>query len=146
MIINLTYDQIMLAVQMGSRRNVTAKKKGFMPAIGMGWDIHIEGALSEVAAAKALNLWLDPSIGKQREEDLIGWNIRSTRYESGELRIEDYETDGKFLLMIGSFDIWRVAGWCTAEDARSIGEFKVKKQGRTPAWWVPQEKLRKYEN
>lgn len=137
----LTPAEMMYAGQIAMRRNITARRSGFRTFNGLGWDTHIEGALAEVAVAKMLNLWLDPGLDKFGAADVGEWHVRSSRHAKAHLRVEQYETEGKYLLVRGEFDQWTIAGWMDAAEARQTQYLKQMRPDRDPAYWVPAEHL-----
>lgn len=137
----LTPAEMMMAGTIALRRNITARRKGFRTFNGLGWDTHIEGALAEIAVAKMLNLWIDPGLDKFGAADVGEWHVRSSRHAKAHLRIEQYEKEGKYLLALGEFDSWRIAGWMDAEEARNEKYLKQMRPDRDPAYWVPAEEL-----
>lgn len=146
--IELTPTEVALAAQIGSRRYIESTFSKRQQKIGAsdGWNNNIEGCLAEVALAKHLNAWFDPHLMKFGEADVLDWHVRSTHHSNGHLYIADYEETGKYILMIGKFNEWRIAGWCHAEDVRKPEFFRTVRDDRTvPNYWIPQKELQKLE-
>ena len=146
--IELTPSEVALAAQIGSRRFIESKFSDRKEKIGAsdGWNNNIEGCLAEVALAKHLNAWFDPNLMKFGEADVLDWHVRSTHHEKGHLYIAEYEKTGKYILMIGKFNKWRIAGWCHAEEVRQPIFFGTMREDRkVPCYWIPQNELNDLE-
>jgi len=147
--IKLTATEISLGAHIGVRRNIESVLSGRGDTVGNAddtWSSNIDGALAEVAVAKHLNLWLDPNLGKFGDADVGEWHIRATKYKKGHLHLKPQDKSGKYLLVIGTFDTWRIAGWIDAEQARQEKYFRVMKKERpTPCYWIPQDDLNPLE-
>ena len=83
----------------------------------------LEGAGSELAAAKVLNVWPDLEINHLPDHDLTFNNktidVKATRYENGKLLIAKNKLKKPcdyYMLMIGTFPNYRLAGFCKKED------------------------------
>jgi len=142
--IELTPTEVALAAQIGSRRFIESTFSGRKQYVGDsdGWNNNIEGCLAEVALAKHLNAWFDPNLMKFGEADVLDWHVRSTHYENGHLYIAQHEMEGKYILMIGKFNKWRVAGWIDATDARQPEYLRTMRDDRkVECYWIPQNKL-----
>jgi len=146
--IELTPSEVALAAQIGSRRFIESKFSDRKEKIGAsdGWNNNIEGCLAEVALAKHLNAWFDPNLMKFGEADVLDWHVRSTHHENGHLYMAEYEKTGKYILMIGKFNKWRIAGWCNAEEVRKPEYFRTMREDRkVPCYWIPQNELNDLE-
>lgn len=107
------------------------------------WQIDVEGVLTEAAAAKALGLEYEATVG---ELDSLtgdigpGLQVRGTKYTTGSLLIHDSDQDDHiFILVTGSYGVYDVRGWIYARDGKDKSLWKEYK-GRG-AYWVPQERL-----
>jgi hypothetical protein len=113
---------------------------------GDEWQIDIEGVLAEAAVAKALNVYFAPSIGRSDKAsgDVMGLQVRSTRYATGRLLVHKGDADGhRFLLVTGSEGDYTIRGWLTGQDAKRFGTWKTHK-GRS-AYWVEQNFLKPFK-
>ena len=104
------------------------------------WHRKIEGALAECAFAKAKNLywnkgvWPNPDVGE--------FEVRSTPYDYGYLRIKPEDDDNrKFYLLTGIDGEYTIRGWLYAKDGKKEKYWKSIKEGRPPQFFVPQSEL-----
>lgn len=143
--IELTQAECAFAAQIGSRRHISAKfnNRGDIIGLSNGWEDNIEGALAEIAFAKHMNLWFDPNLGKFGEADVGVWHVRGTKYDHGKLCIHPNEYTGKYVLLTGRFNTWRVAGWITAEEGRQERFYTTVRDDRpVKCYWIPQSELK----
>jgi hypothetical protein len=78
--INLNSHEVGAAVRVGALRHWEAVRGGMADRHGFdgdGWGVHIEGALGEIAAAKALNIYWDGSVNTFKADDLAGIQVRT---------------------------------------------------------------------
>ena len=143
MIIHLTPAEILQAGIVGLRRRVDSINKKSTDVVGSsnGWENELEGALAEMAVAKALGSFFDPNVGKYGTADVGDYHVRQTKYHDGHLRIERHEKHGKYLLVTGQMGEYNIRGWIDAEKARQERFLCVKHKGRPPAYWIPQSEL-----
>ena len=140
----LSSAEIMIASQVGIMRhleNIRDNKKsvsGEKPELA--WQRHIEGALTECAMAKYLNVywskrpWPHPDVG-----DI---DVRSTHWEHGDLRIEPKDdNDRKFYLLTGLNGTYIIRGWMYAKDAKQDKYLKTYDKEREMKYFVPQSDL-----
>jgi hypothetical protein len=143
--IELTASEMMVAAQIGCRRNIESvlSKRSDIIGLSNGWENDIEGALAETAFAKHFNMWLDPNLSKFGTKDVGEWHIRSTKHENGHLCIHPNEYEGKYVLMVGRLNHWRIAGWIDASEGRQEQFLRTMRNDRpVPCYWVPQSNLR----
>lgn len=144
MITELDLYEIRVAAQVGLQRqleDIHRDKRSYSGERKEGaWSRHIEGALSECALAKALNVYWNKR--SYPLPDVGDVDCRSTSVESGHLQIKkDDPDDRKFYLLIGINGKYRIAGWIYAKDAKKPEYWGSKGEGRKPCYWVPQDKL-----
>ena len=145
MVIELTPSEVMRAAELGCRRYIESRFSEREQVYGKArpWVDNIEGALAEEAFGKATGLWIDPNLKRFALADVGEWHVRSTSYEDGHLMLYPKETEGKFVLMVGAMQNWRVAGWIDAQDARQEKYYRTIKHDRPgKRYWVPQSDLR----
>ena len=140
----LSSAEIMIASQVGIMRqieDIKANKKSFSgEKPELAWQRHIEGALTECAMAKYLNVywskqsWLHPDVGNI--------DVRSTHWEHGYLRIEPKDNnDRKFYLLTGLNGTYTMRGWMYAKDAKQDKYLKTYDKEREMKYFVPQSDL-----
>jgi len=108
------------------------------------WQIDVEGVLAEAAAAKALGLAYEPTVGELDTflgDIAPGLQVRGTRYSAGSLLVHDKDQDtDKFILVTGVYGVYDIRGWVFAKEGKLKKLWKEYK-GRG-AYWVPQSRLR----
>lgn len=145
MIIELTIHEILVASQVGILRqceDIKAAKKSFIgEKQDTAWQRHIEGALSECAMAKFLNVywskspWYNPDVGDVE--------VRTTAHEHGRLIIRDRDKDDtKYYLLTGINGKYHIRGYMYARDAKKEKYLDQPVAGRPPSYFVPQSDLR----
>lgn len=145
MIVELTIHEILVASQVGILRqceDIKAAKKSFIgEKQDTAWQRHIEGALSECAMAKYLNVfwskspWYNPDVGDVE--------VRTTHHENGSLIIRERDKDDtKYFLLTGMNGKYHIRGYIFARDAKQPQYFMSKVAGRPPSYFVPQSDLR----
>lgn len=141
--VTLTPAEIIQAGIVGLRRRVDSIIKHSGDPVGQsnGWENELEGALAEMAVAKALGQYFDPNVGKYGTADVGEYHVRQTKYKDGHLRIEQHETHGRYMLVTGEMGDYNIRGWIDAENARKKEFLCVKHQGRPAAYWIPQSEL-----
>jgi hypothetical protein len=146
--IKLTSHEVGAAVRVGGLRNWQSIRAGLHDAHGYdgdGWGIHIEGAMGEMAAAKALNVYWDGSVNSFKTNDLNGIQVRtrSEHYYDLIVRPED-DNNAIWILVTGKNGIYNVRGWILGRDAKQK-EWIQTYGRRPPAHFVPQNKLKSLE-
>ena len=140
----LSSAEIMIASQVGIMRQIEDIKAKKRPVSGekpeLAWQLHIEGALTECAMAKYLNVywskqsWPHPDVGNI--------DVRSTHWEHGDLRIEPKDdNDRKFYLLTGLNGTYTMRGWMYAETAKQEKYLKTYDKEREMKYFVPQSDL-----
>ena len=140
----LSSAEIMIASQVGIMRqieDIKANKKSFSgEKPELAWQRHIEGALTECAMAKYLNVywskqsWPHPDVGNI--------DVRSTHWEHGYLRIEPKDdNDRKFYLLTGLNGTYTMRGWIYGETAKQEKYLKTYDKEREMKYFVPQSDL-----
>ena len=143
--IELSLQEIFVASQVGILRQCEDIKADKKPFIGekkeLAWQRHIEGALSECAMAKYLNVywnkspWFNPDVGDVE--------VRVTHYSNGRLIIRDRDKDDtKYYLLTGMNGKYHIRGYMYARDAKQEKYLDCPVADRTPSYYVPQSDLR----
>jgi len=117
------------------------KNKGsFEAKANYAWQMHIEGALTECAMAKYLNVYWNKV--KWDLPDVGDVDVRSSSKPNGELIIRrNDDPNKKYYLLIGLNGEYEIKGWLYGKEAMKDQFWTSKDTGRPPAWFVPQEYL-----
>lgn len=119
---------------------------------GRIWTRHVEGAIAEIAAAKALDVFWSGAAGddyrrtKASGGDVgrleVRLRIDSCLNQHKRLIIQGRDTDADdFLLLVGRAPTYRLVGWINAGEAKRHPEWIQNPGNFGPAWFVPQENL-----
>jgi hypothetical protein len=142
--IQLSLAEIMIASQVGLMRqceDIKANKKSYVgEKQHLGWQRHIEGALSECAMAKHLNVywskssWPNPDVGNVE--------VRTTELDNGSLIIRPIDKDDvKYYLLTGINGKYTIRGYMYAKNAKQDKYLSSRGNGRPLAYFVPQSDL-----
>lgn len=107
------------------------------------WENSIEGALAEMAFARAMNLYWDGKLYDLTKGDVGFWEIRQTKHLEGKLRIKPSDnSDAPFVLVTGECGHYFVRGWIYGFEGKQDKYWQdIAKQNRF-SFWVPQSDLR----
>jgi len=146
--VKLNAHEIGAGARVGVARHWEAVRKGRTDRHGFsgdGWGVHIEGALGEIAAAKALNVYWDGSVNTFKADDLTGIQVRTRSKPDYELiiRPEDSE-ESVWVLVTGKYGTYTVRGWIRGKDAKRQ-EWLANHGNRPPAYFVPTDALKPIE-
>ena len=123
--------------------NLKAERYDAHKFSGDGWGAHIDGALAELAVAKALNhYWLPVVSGDPRRltGDVGDYQVRSTTIRAGSLIIHPTDPDNaRFFLVINTTPTYNVVGSILGSQAKDPRWWRTD-TGR-PAFFVPQQAL-----
>jgi len=111
-----------------------------------GCGIQVEGALGELAVAKAINRYWDMSVNTFKQAD-IGNNIqvRTRLRHSYDLIIRDDDNPNHvFVLVTGIGPEYIIRGWCYGHEGMKK-EYLANHGGYYEAYFVPQDKLRPFK-
>lgn len=152
MIVQLTWRELIDAARVGVMRQIGALQKNLQAAHGAeldeerlegaSWGKHVQGAITECAAAKALGIhWHGDSEGPS-DLDAGNAQIRSTTWPKGCLLVhnEDRE-DQAFVLVIDRCPRFELVGWMMGADAKNPLWWRDKGKNGRPAFFVPQDAL-----
>jgi hypothetical protein len=145
-IVHLTPFEIMVASLIGSLRRVKSLKGGrFINPYSTrdDWDMEIDGAAAEIAVAKYLGVYWEPSVNTFKAPDVGTYQVRSTPLQHGCLivRSNDKDTETYVLVICETATRYRIVGMMTGADAKQIHYFKDASTRGVKAWWVPQGDL-----
>jgi hypothetical protein len=145
--VTLSVSEMMEGAMVGAMRALGAKSRGDSHAYGAGagneWETNLEGALGEMAAAKAMNMFW--SRGEKGGADVGDWQVRCTAHANGRLilhkrDLEKYGAETRFYLVRGRFGEYEVVGWIECGEGCDEMYWTDPGTGR-PAYFVPEEKL-----
>lgn len=113
------------------------------------WQRHVEGALTECAMAKYLNLYWQGK-GEPGGRDLGINEVRSAQPHSHRLMLHpEDKDDSKYWFLTGAYGTYKLRGWIMGIDGKQpeYWEDPVKEKGgeSRPAYFVPHSKLNKPE-
>jgi len=142
--IRLTLSEMQIAAHVGIQRQLQNLKNNARPAYGAGssndWQLHVEGALGEMALAKHLGIYWDGK-GQMRAPDVGNVDVRTSVRDSARLIIHESDPDDRFFfLLIGGNGRYRCVGGMYGRDGKR-NEFWTDPAGGRPAYFVPQNKL-----
>jgi hypothetical protein len=113
---------------------------------GRAWDVDIEAAAAEAAFAKYMDLFWVGGVNTFKDPDVGEFQVRHTTRADGSLIIRPSDDPmDTYVLVIGRFPKFRVVGYIEGRFARQ-DRFKRSPGGYPPAWFVPQEILRKFNS
>ncbi len=141
--VELTAMEMYQAGIVGIARRIDSMRRGLSNTTGVtnSWNIDIEGALGEMAVAKALNLYAGLPINNYKDADIGQYHVRATELDDGCLivRPED-KLDCMYILVTGRNGKYVVRGQIEGYDATDK-RFWRSPNGRPGAWFVPQSAL-----
>jgi hypothetical protein len=146
--VRLTSDEIHYAAIAGVLRHHEALRDNRGPTHGQDaeydWRQHIEGALSECALAKYLNVFW-PGKGVIFGRDLGENEARWTIYPTGRLILHKDDglqhPDSKFYLLTGANGLYTIHGWVYAHEGKKQEFWCDPTKTNRPAYFVPQSAL-----
>jgi hypothetical protein len=146
--IELTTAEIIVASQVGLIRQCEDIKANKKPFVGesqdLAWQRHIEGALSECAMAKYLNIYWNKS--SWPNPDVGNIEVRVTHYKSGKLIIRPADKDDvKYYLLTGINGKYNIRGYIYAIEGKQDQYLSDAGQDRPKVYFVPQSDLHPIE-
>ena len=142
--VTLTWHEIYMGAAVGILRRIASLKRGETNKVqnkDFGWHTDIEGALAELAFAKAFNLHWNGSVNTFKVPDVGTIQIRHTQYPDGRLVVHDYDDDNTVhVLVTGTHPNYSIHGWLTGGQAKQQC-FWDDPTGKFPAYFVPQAHL-----
>lgn len=145
MIVTLTELECLVGAFNGCSRRVESLFKRREGRKLADWEKDIDGACAEIAVSKAIGRRIGSPIGTFHAPDVGTIQVRHTKLESGCLihRREDSERR-PFVLVVGEIPTYTIVGWLYGKECRKTEWLKTY-NNREPAWFVPQQALRKFE-
>ena len=111
------------------------------------WQVNIEGAMGELAAAKYLRTYWEGSINKHADADVGGFiEVRTCSYDNGWLWVWPKDADDRLVVLVcGRSPTFKVVGWIKAGDAKRGDWWQhdgaPNNRKRAKCWFVPPEEL-----
>ena len=131
----------------GLQRQIESFRKNLTPKLGYwSWHSHIEGALAELAVAKALNTYWSGSVNTFGAADIgtdIQVRLRKQRADEPppDLIVRPADNpDCVYVLVVGESPNFTVVGWISGAAAKQEC-YKQNYGGRGEAYFVPQYSL-----
>lgn len=147
--IELTSQELLLGAQCGVLRHVRALQAGYKPKHGAKedtvWQIHVEGALGEMAFAKCMGWYWDASINTFKAPDIRNIQVRTRSKHAYELIIRKDDRNDVFVLVTGIAPCYTIRGWINGADGKQ-DKWLQTHGGREKAYFVPQSALHKIED
>jgi hypothetical protein len=144
--VTLSWGEIWHGADVGARRRLFALRDGRRQRYGnndglAGWDMHIAGAIAELAACKYAGLYWPGSTSPDYEGDIgPGLQVRSTWRPDGCLILHDGDNAGHtFVLVTGAPPTYRIRGAILAEEGQR--EKYWRSDVPNAAYFVPQVAL-----
>lgn len=154
--VRLEWYEILQGAHVGVMRKVECIRQGKKDAHGAhyerDWTVDIEGAIAEVAAAKALGMFYSGSINTWKQPDL-GRNIqvRYCRRNNGHdphMVIRPSDKDDEIFVLVSAAEKpeeYIVHGWIQAKEAKAHDEWISYASGRPKCWRVPASALKQFD-
>lgn len=142
--VSLTAAEMLLAISAGGMRQIENCKRNRDPYHGAGterdWQLHMEGALGEMALCKWLGVYW-PGKGGLRDADIGVADVRTGARHTHSLILHREDSDDReFWLVTGINGKYVIRGWICGRDGKSEKYWKDPGTGR-PAFFVPQSAL-----
>jgi len=148
--IETTQFEIRQGALCGVERKISSLERGLRTAGDASgkdddsWTHDIEGALGEMAAAKALNIYWGGSVDTFKKElDIDNFEIRTRSEHWMELFVRPHEPDDRwYMLVTGEAPSFRIVGIMRGKDAKREDWLKNHGGGKyKPAYFVPTNQL-----
>lgn len=150
--ITLSWAEVLVAAHVGVMRHVQSLRAKRRPTAGCGdedsWTKHIEGAAGEMAVAKYLNVYWNPSINTFKAPDVGGYQVRtntSRRLDDLILRPGDYKEDDIYISVLSFVPQFILCGWIKGIDGKRDQWLRDGSPGRPQAFFVPRSSLNALE-
>ncbi len=146
--INLTPEEMLHSGTVGLKRQIESllsnRQMRYRSGNDDGWRNHIEGAMAELAAAKALKLHWPATINNFHGAD-IGEKIQiRLRLNGGRLIVRERDKDDHwFSLVTGGAPKYDVVGYIKGADAKKEDWLDDPQGKGFPCYWVPYHALKR---
>jgi hypothetical protein len=150
-LIELTPQELYLSSVVGVRRRIESMRRGCSERNGLdrekvasAWYYNLVGAMGEVAAARALNVYWPATINQRKDEpDLLpDYQVRCLAESHYDLTVRDDDLDRfRYVLVTGDPPVFEVHGWIIGGEAKRPEWYRDRGDRNAPAYWVPQSAL-----
>lgn len=146
-VVTLTWSEVAMAAFVGTQRQLENLMKKRVDRYGadrrIGWQLHIDGAIGELAVAKHFGWFWSGSVGLLNRADVgAQTEVRTTRYDNGHLLVhKDDKDENVFYLAIIDEPLVTIVGYLTGRAAKREEWWKDHAGNDRPAYWVPQEAI-----
>lgn len=147
--VELTSAELMQGALVGVMRHVESLKSRRTPGYGASkdlWSLHLEGALGEMAFAKAMSIYWGGTVCSFSGADLgDNLQVRTRSKHDWDLLVRPQDADDHiYILVTGTAPNYVVRGWIVGSEAKR--PHYLQSYGNRPdAYFVPQEDLRSPE-
>lgn len=122
MMVELTVNEVLVAMYVGARRNAEANYKGRKPRFpekvaGELWGFHIESAHAELAVCKYLGIYWGFGVNTFHVEDVVNTNLEIRWSSRNDLKVRP-DDKGIVVSVTGKSPSYEIKGWIKAEDAK----------------------------
>lgn len=143
--VRLSKAEMLMASSVGAMRQISSLAAGrddAHGAAGNGWQMHIEGAMGELAAAKAMGRFWSGTINSFGGADMgARIQVRTRSRHDYDLIVRDNDQDDHlFILVTGEAPEYRVRGWISGSESKRDC-WRKSPNGRPEAWFVPASAL-----
>lgn len=147
--VQLDLGDIRIAATVGITRQIqniaAGRRDRYKAAPEFGWNIHVEGAMAELAVAKYLKRFWNGNLGDLKAADVGPLEVRSTWHPDGALTIYPKDPDDRvFVLVTGSNGEYLLRGHLLGKIAKQDKFYNREASNNrrgTNAWYVPQDEL-----
>lgn len=121
--VRLSPYEIDMAANVGLRRQLEALRSGLKDCHGFegdGWGVHIEGAMGEMAFAKASGMFWDGSVNTFRIQGDVGRvEVRTRSQHQYELIVRDNDKDDSYYVLVtGKYGEYQIRGYIVGAKAK----------------------------
>lgn len=148
--VTLSWEEVEWAATVGMRRTIESCRSRRRDAHGLlgkreteiPWNIDIQGALGELAVAKAFGIAWPAHIGNFHGPDVARkLQVRTATDPSHSLIVRSADADDHvFVLALGKLATYRIVGYVLGRKAKQK-QWERAPRGRPAAWFVPQSAL-----
>jgi hypothetical protein len=103
------------------------------------WSTDVEGAMAELAVAKAGGLYYGFTNWSMKRPDVALFQVRSTTTPSGHLLLRQNDNpEETFIFVVGAYGEYDIIGWLVGKEGMIPKYWRDKDARGNPAWWIPQ--------
>lgn len=148
--VQMTWQELMVAAQVGAMRRVGSIRRGMnknVHASVSDWATDTNGALAEMAVAKALDIYWGAHTMTMKSPDVGSIQVRSSSHKSPHLIVRHNDADNElFILVQTSPPDCEIIGYLSGADAKRPEYWRQGTGEGVGAWWVPHDKLKSFSS